>query len=137
MHCIRKLEKITKDPWVLATVNGYGLPLNSQPYQEHVPQQYHLSPAEQAGLEEQLQKMMSLRAIERAPQESGRQFVSQHFVIPKSDGRWRAVFNLKNLNNFIQTEHFKMDSLNHVSDLLALPRLGYVQTRSKGCVPYD
>ena len=62
--------------------------------------------------------MMSLRAIKRAPQESGKQFVSQHFVIPKSDSRWQAVFNLKNLSNFIQTEHFKMESLNHVSDLL-------------------
>ena len=49
MHCIRNWKKITKDPWVLATVNGYRLPLNSQPYQEHVPQQYHLPPAEQAG----------------------------------------------------------------------------------------
>ena len=44
--------------------------------------------------------------------------MSQQFVIPKSDGRLQAVFNLKNLNNFLQTEHFKMESLNHVSDLL-------------------
>ena len=44
--------------------------------------------------------------------------MSQHFVIPKLNSRRRAVFSLKNLNNFIQTEHFKIESLNHVSDLL-------------------
>ncbi|XP_065185818.1 uncharacterized protein LOC135816551 [Sycon ciliatum] len=92
--------------------------MSSQPHQDRLPQPYHLAPAEQTGLDEQFQKMLSLRAIERAPQEPGMEYLSQHFVIPKSDGRWRAVFNLKALNQHVWTEHFKMESLHHAADLL-------------------
>ena len=136
MHCIRNWKKFTKDPCVLATVNGYRLPLNSQPYQEHIPQQYHLSPAEHAGLEEQLQKMMFLRAIKRPPQESVKQFVSQHFCNPEV-GRSMASRLQFEKPEQLYPDRALQDGVSKSRVRPPLPRLVYVQTRSKGCVPFD
>lgn len=38
-----------------------------------------------------------------------KQFVSGIFLIPKPDGSSRLILNLKKLNEFIETEHFKME----------------------------
>jgi len=38
-------------------------------------------------------------------------FVSQLFLVEKKDGGQRPVINLKYLNQFVKTEHFKMEGL--------------------------
>ena len=40
------------------------------------------------------------------------------FVVPKSDGSWRPMINLKSLNLYILTRHFKMESIRTAKDLL-------------------
>ena len=37
------------------------------------------------------------------------QFISKIFLVPKSDGTSRLVLNLKNLNEFINSNHFKLE----------------------------
>ena len=44
-------------------------------------------------------------------------FVSQIFLVPKKDGGFRPVINLKALNKFIAEEHFKMEGFHMVKDL--------------------
>ncbi|XP_066600023.1 uncharacterized protein [Prorops nasuta] len=39
------------------------------------------------------------------------QFLSNYFVIPKPNGDKRSILNLKKLNGFIETEHFKMEDI--------------------------
>ncbi|XP_065177381.1 uncharacterized protein LOC135808157 [Sycon ciliatum] len=63
-------------------------------------------------------------SIEMTPLDTGQQFISTHFVTPKSDGRWRPLFNLKRLNEFVTTAHFKMESLHNVRELL--PPAGFM-----------
>ena len=56
-------------------------------------------------------------AIEEVPP-SPDQFVSRIFVIPKKDGSHHPVFNLKPLNQFIKKEHFKMEGMMTVKELV-------------------
>jgi len=60
--------------------------------------------------------MVSTGGIEPASPHRG-SFVSTHFMVPKSDGRWRLVFNLKALNQFVHAAHFKMETLAVLPDL--------------------
>ena len=45
-------------------------------------------------------------------------FLSKMFVIPKSSGGFRPVFNLHELNSFVDTHHFKMESISILKDIL-------------------
>ena len=45
-------------------------------------------------------------------------FISSLFVVPKKDGRNRLVVNLKPLNQFLVYEHFKMEGIHMLKDLL-------------------
>ena len=40
------------------------------------------------------------------------------FLIPKKDGKMRPVINLKSLNQFVMTPHFKMEGIHTVRDLI-------------------
>lgn len=39
------------------------------------------------------------------------QFLSSIFLHPKPDGSWRFILNLKKLNNFVNTVHFKLEDV--------------------------
>ena len=45
-------------------------------------------------------------------------FVSQIFLVEKKDGGQRPVINLKGLNQFVRVEHFKIEGLHLLPDLL-------------------
>lgn len=47
------------------------------------------------------------------------QFISSIFLIPKPNGKTRLILNLKNLNKFIQTEHFKLEDLRTTIKLIS------------------
>ena len=108
---------LTQDPWVLQTVQGFQLPLASQPVQTSVPPQLQLSLAQQELVSIEIQAMLGKQAI-RVVQPDQRGFVSQIFLVPKKDGGYRPVINLKALNKFIVEEHFKMEGFHMVKDLI-------------------
>ena len=41
-------------------------------------------------------------------------YTSPIFLVPKSDGLWHPVINLKSLNRYVVTRHFKMESIRTV-----------------------
>ena len=59
-------------------------------------------------MQEEIQSMLTKSAIEETtPKGDG--FLSTVFLVPKKDGGQRPVINLKSLNRFAHTEHFKME----------------------------
>jgi len=68
-------------------------------------------------VEEEVQKLLRKGAIKAVPNCPG-QFLSRIFLVPKRDGSYRPVVNLRPLNQFMKGLHFKMESLGMMRDLL-------------------
>ena len=45
-------------------------------------------------------------------------FYSQMFVVPKKDGGWRPIINLKSLNSYLCIPHFKLENIQNLKDVL-------------------
>jgi len=45
-------------------------------------------------------------------------FYSSQFLVPKKNGQMRPVINLKQLNQWVETLHFKMEGISTLLDLL-------------------
>ena len=116
-HFKTNLVKITQDPWVLGTIHGYRIPFSQQPYQPYPPRALTHSQAEEALMQQEIQSMLEKHAIEETTPR-GRGFLSTIFLVPKKDGGQRPVINLKSLNKFVYTEHFKMEGIHILRDLL-------------------
>ena len=50
--------------------------------------------------------------------DDGGGFVSPLFLVPKSDGSWRPVINLRDLNLYVAASHFKMESVRTVKTII-------------------
>ena len=70
-------------------------------------------------IDKELGELIQKQAIHLVSEHDyNRGFVSNLFVIPKKGGRQRPVFNLRQLNQFIQYKHFKMGGIHMLRDLL-------------------
>ena len=65
----------------------------------------------------EVSKLIQKGAVSLVDRTPGK-FISQLFVVPKSDGVLRPVVNLKALNKFIKKEHFKMECFHMIEDLV-------------------
>ena len=68
-------------------------------------------------MREEIAEMIAKGAIQEASH-TGRGFVSNMFLVPKKDDGQRPVINLKKFNEFVHTEHFKMEGIHLLEDLL-------------------
>ena len=110
-------EILAQDQWVLQTVAGYQLELLAIPHQTTYPHPMNGSKEEQAQITREVAELLSKGAIQEA-QLLPESFVSQIFLIEKKDGGQRPVVNLKCLNQFMRVEHFKMEGLHLLQDLI-------------------
>ena len=75
------------------------------------------SPIEKLVVENEIIKLISKKVIypaERCPGD----FLSGIFTRPKPDGTHRMILNLKKLNEFVYYQHFKMESLTNVLNMV-------------------
>ena len=114
-YCLCNWQNVTADQWVLEVVRGYKLELSSTPIQDAPPRvieakRTHL-------ISEEVQKLLAKGAI-KVVSPCHNQFLNRIFVVPKKDGSQRPVINLRPLNQFMRSIHFKMESLSMMKDLL-------------------
>lgn len=74
---------------------------------------------------EAISKLLAKGAI-RPCQPHKNQFISSYFLVPKPDGSYRFILNLKKLNDFIETEHFLMEDIRTAMKLIS--RCNYMAT---------
>lgn len=77
----------------------------------------HLDAEKSQVLSQEVENLAAKEAIQSVPNDR-EGYTSPIFLVPKSDGSWRPVINLKSLNRYVVTRHFKMESIRTVKGLM-------------------
>lgn len=108
------LQKII---FVLSSIQGYKIPLKNYIDQKQIPNNRNFSKTEIQSLEVELNKLYKIGAIQSTKNVKG-QFISTYFLVPKPNGSDRFILNLKKFNDFVITEHFKMEDIRTAINIL-------------------
>ena len=113
-------RSITRDPYILDIVQGVKVPFinNKPPIQKHLPSELRMSPKEMAFVDEHIQQLIAQEFIKPLPAHIPDGWVSNIFLVPKRQGGFRLILNLRNLNKFVQYTKFRMDHVDQVIKLL-------------------
>ena len=106
---ISNWQLITSDPNILNLVSNTRIKFVQIPKQDKVPYQIKFSNQEMQAIDTEISKLIEKRVIVEVQHEP-EEFVSNIFVRPKSDGTYRMILDLKQLNQFVEYHHFKMDT---------------------------
>ena len=109
--------KLTQDLNILNTVQGFEIPILQNTVQEKSTNTPALNQEQSKLVKEKLKEML-LEGVIQPVSPCKNQYLCKLFLVSKRDGGNRPVVNLKYLNNFIPYQHFKMDRLNLLQNIL-------------------
>ena len=111
-----KWEALGSSPKVVTTLReGYTLPFRFRPNLTRSPDSptvisnYH-NPSKQAHLLEALYQLVNKNAVQPVENQNSLGFYNRLFLVPKPNNWWRPILDLSNLNTFLNTESFKMET---------------------------
>jgi len=111
---VNSWKVLTKDLWVLDTIKGYQIPFKGVPIQAQIPPEAKFSREQEVLLRAEIESLLQKGAI--LPQGcSSEGFYSTLFLVPS---QMRPVINHKQLNQWVETPHFKMEGISTLRDLL-------------------
>ncbi|XP_056388255.1 uncharacterized protein LOC130283090 [Hyla sarda] len=117
MYFTHAWSAITADVWVLQTVAGFHLELQSLPVLGVIPTPIRFSEQNAILIDNEVRDLLSKHAImESDPSSLG--FISNLFLVKKKGGGYRPVINLRDLNQHVMYRHFKMEGIHSLRDLL-------------------
>ena len=100
--------------------HGITIPLIAPVNQTHLPFQIKMNSVQSQFVDKKLKDLLSQGCITRTEKLDPSGFVSNIFLVPKKEkDSFRMILNLKHLNKFVSTRHFKMDSIKNVQRLVA------------------
>lgn len=103
-------RQITNDSWVISSIKGIKIPLLEFPYQTYEPRPIKFSISEHALMNEAVVSLADKDVIERCEEEPD-QFISNIFMVPKTNGKVRIILDLSKFNDFVDKRHFKMTNI--------------------------
>ena len=116
-QCAQQWAEITSDIHILKAVRGFHIDFMSEegeyiePSQNTPQQQLRYSREEKQFLRVELQELLQKEVISEVDHIAG-EYISNVFLREKKDkGKFRMILNLKKLNELVQKQHFKMDTL--------------------------
>lgn len=101
-------SQITDDPTLRSWIKGYKIPFISTPIRFDSPCSMPKSEQEHYDYVKTIKNLIDVNAISQCSHEEG-EFISSVFLVPKPNGEKLFILNLKLLNKFIKTSHFKME----------------------------
>ena len=122
LHFSHEWERLTTDVYVRSVIReGYRIELSDPPPLSHVPIPMRLPRGTDhlVALRREVMALLYKGAIEELhPLSLTPGFYSRIFLVPKKDGGFRPVFDLKALNAFVVKEKFKMTTPRVVTNAL-------------------
>ena len=107
-------EKLTKDKWILQTICGYHVELESTPCQKTIPKPLKFDKPEAEKISDEISRFLKCKVIEKVHDSDNSEYISNIFTRPKKDGKVRVILNLKQFNtDCMENIHFKMETLKH------------------------
>ena len=100
----------------MSDVLGASIELSANPIQHRLPG-HVFNDHEYSVVHQEIQKLIQKGVIMKVQYSPG-QIVSGIFFLPKKDGTFRLILNLKRFNEFVTHRHFKMDSLQNIIKLV-------------------
>ena len=110
-------KELTHDREILSCVLGVKLEFDSTPVPPNRKTK-QINSKESKIIEAEISKLLLKNVIEETLPEPD-QILSPIFLVPKPDGSYRLILNLKQLNTCITYRHFKMDTLNVITKLVS------------------
>ena len=109
---------MTSDENILSMVEeGVKIEFEEIPVQKHIPRPYKFAKQKQQKIDRKISQYIDKAIIEEVQHENG-EFISNIFAEDKSDGDIRVIFDLTDLNKFIKDQHFKMETIEIVKNLI-------------------
>ena len=108
---------MTRDTRVSNAIEGCQIPLVGTPTQLKLPQEGVFSQKHTALLLEEIKELLHKGAI-ILPSGDAADFISTLFLVTKKSGQMKPVIDLKQLNHWVETPHFKMEGIPNLRDLL-------------------
>ena len=103
--------------WIRTLIySGYSIEFKRKPPSRTDCRTSYLSPQQTVAMDKEINQLLKKEAIEPCDNNTG--FFSPIFVVPKKDGGWRPIINLKTLNSYVETKHFKMEGIYTLRDIL-------------------
>ncbi|XP_041477327.1 uncharacterized protein LOC121425366 [Lytechinus variegatus] len=110
-HFLPAWDEITDDAFILSVVrDGYYIDIEAFPHGAIRSAPLTVSPLHQRYIESEIGALLEKEAIERVT-DSPHLCLSSIFVVPKRLGKLRMILNMKMINEFIQPDHFRMETL--------------------------
>ena len=108
-----KWAALNVNPRVVSILReGYVLPFRSRPHLTREPTitSCYVDPHRNSYLLEALHQLLNKNAVELVLNQKSLGFYNRLFLVPKPNNRWRPILDLSNLNNFLKTQTFKMET---------------------------
>ena len=108
-----KWAALNVNPRVVSILReGYVLPCRSRPHLTREPTitSCYVDPHRNSYLLEALHQLLNKNAVELVLNQKSLGFYNRLFLVPKPNNRWRPILDLSNLNNFLKTQTFKMET---------------------------
>ena len=112
-----KWSEITSDPIILENIQGFRLEFDSTPKQNKIPRQYQFNTKHSDVIDLEISTLLEKDVIKEVFDISNH-FISNIFLRPKPEGKFRMIIDLSDLNENVTKHHFKMDHLETATDMM-------------------
>ena len=113
-------QSITSDANILEYISGYSIEFESIPRQQKIPVPISFNDLESDVIQTEIDNLLAKGIIEPiCKDDNNDEYISNIFVRPKKNGKFRIILNLRNLNDCVEYHHFKMETLKTAISLVS------------------